>query len=142
MQGGSAVFTFPNCPIKCAGAPQKIMYLAEENWRRRGIKANIQYRTSLPVIFVVKKYADALWKVARGRGIDVHLRTHLVEVKPDTKEAVFENLDSGELETVKYDMLHVTPPMSTPDCLNSNPDLVDGAGFLSVNKGRVHLIII
>ena len=134
VQGGTALFTFPNCPIKCAGAPQKIMYLAEENWRKRGIRASIQYRTSLPVIFVVKKYADALWEVVKGRGIDVHLRTHLVEVKPDTKEAVFENLDSGELETVKYDMIHITPPMSTPDCLNSNPDLVDGAGFLSVNK--------
>jgi len=134
FKGGNAVFTFPNSPIKCAGAPQKIMYLAEENWRRRGIKANIQYRSSLPVIFGVKKYADALWEVVKGRGIDVQLRNHLVEVKPETKEAVFENLDSGELETVKYDMIHITPPMSTPDCLNSNPDLVDGAGFLSVNK--------
>ena len=136
------MFTFPNSPIKCAGAPQKIMYLAEENWRKKGIKANIQYRSSLAVIFGVKKYADALWEVVNGRGINVHLRNHLVEVKPDTKEAVFENLDSGELETVKYDMLHVTPPMSPPDCLSSNPDLVDAAGFLSVNKGRVHLIII
>jgi len=134
FKGGNAVFTFPNSPIKCAGAPQKIMYLAEENWRKRGIKANIQYRSSLPVIFGVKKYADALWEVVKGRGIDVQLRNHLVEVKPETKEAVFENLDSGELETVKYDMIHITPPMSTPDCLNSNPDLVDGAGFLSVNK--------
>ena len=110
------------------------MYLAEENWRKRGIKADIQYRVSLPVLFGVKKYADALWEVVKGRGIDVHLRNHLVEVKPDTKEAVFENLDSGELETVKYEMLHITPPMSTPDCLNSNTDLVDGTGFLSVNK--------
>ena len=110
------------------------MYLAEENWRKRGIKADIQYRVSLPVLFGVKKYADALWEVVKGRGIDVQLRNHLVEVKPETKEAVFENLDSRELETVKYDMIHITPPMSTPDCLNSNPDLVDGAGFLSVNK--------
>ena len=69
-----------------------------------------------------------------GRGINVKLRNHLVEVKPDTKEAIFEDLESGQLETVKYDMLHITPPMSTPDCLSSNPDLVDGAGFLSVNK--------
>ena len=46
FQGGNAIFTFPNSPIKCAGAPQKIMYLAEETWRQRGIlaKTNIQYR--------------------------------------------------------------------------------------------------
>ena len=67
-KGGNAVFTFPNSPIKCAGAPQKIMYLAEEIWRKRGIKADIQYRTSLPVIFGVKKYADALWEVVKGKG--------------------------------------------------------------------------
>ena len=53
------------------------------------------------MLFGVKKYADALWEVVRGRGINVHLRQHLVEVRPDTKEAVFEHLDSGELETVR-----------------------------------------
>src|SRR5690606_30757507 len=30
FDGGDAVFTFPSTPIKCAGAPQKIMWLAEE----------------------------------------------------------------------------------------------------------------
>jgi len=135
FQGGNAIFTFPNSPIKCAGAPQKIMYLAEETWRQRGIlaKTNIQYRSSLAVLFGVKKYADALWEVVRGRGINVHLRQHLVEVRPDTKEAVFEHLDSGELETVSYDLLHVTPPMATPACL-SGSQLADPAGFLAVNK--------
>jgi NADPH-dependent 2,4-dienoyl-CoA reductase/sulfur reductase-like enzyme len=33
---GNAVFTFPNTPIKCAGAPQKIMYLAEHFLRKVG----------------------------------------------------------------------------------------------------------
>ena len=37
---------------------------------------------------------------------------------------------------VNYDMLHVTPPMETPPCLSgsNNPDLVDAAGYLTVNK--------
>lgn len=34
FKGGNAIFTFPNTPIKCAGAPQKIMYLAEETFRK------------------------------------------------------------------------------------------------------------
>lgn len=51
------------------------------------------YNTSLPVIFGVKKYADALWQVVKERDIKVNLRTNLVEVKPDKKIAVFENLD-------------------------------------------------
>jgi len=134
FKGGNALFTFPNSPIKCAGAPQKIMYLAEETFRQKGLQANIHYHSSLAVLFGVKKYADALWEVVKGRGINVHLRQHLVEIKPETKEAVFENLDTNELSTVPYDMIHITPPMGTPPALNSNKDLTDAAGFLSVNK--------
>ena len=130
------MFTFPNSPIKCAGAPQKIMYIAEESFRERGIKADIEFRSSLGVLFGVKKYADALWEVVKGRNINVHLRQNLIEIKPDTKEAVFENLDNGEKTTVNYDMIHITPAMETPDCLSKsdNPDLVDVGGFLMVNK--------
>lgn len=29
FKGGEAIFTIPNCPIKCAGAPQKIAYLTD-----------------------------------------------------------------------------------------------------------------
>jgi len=134
FKGGNALFTFPNSPIKCAGAPQKIMYLAEETFRKKGIQANIHYHSSLAVLFGVKKYADALWEVVKGRGINVHLRQHLVEIKPETKEAVFENLDTNEQTTVPYDMIHITPPMGTPPALNSNADLVDAGGFLNVNK--------
>lgn len=56
----------------------------------------VSYYSSLGVIFGVKKYADALWKVVKGRDINVKLRTNLVEVLPDTKEAVFQNLDKPE----------------------------------------------
>ena len=31
---GNLYFTFPNTPIKCAGAPQKIAYLADDYFRR------------------------------------------------------------------------------------------------------------
>ena len=34
FQGGNAIFTVPNTPIKCLGAPQKIMYLAEDYFRQ------------------------------------------------------------------------------------------------------------
>ena len=111
------------------------MYLAEEAWRERGVKADIQFWSSLGVIFGVKKYADALWQVVKSRGnITVNLRHNLIEIIPETKEAVFENLDSGDKSRVKYDMIHVTPPMEAPQCISSNKDLSDQAGFLSVNK--------
>jgi len=34
LEGGNAIFTFPNTPIKCAGAPQKICYITDDYLRR------------------------------------------------------------------------------------------------------------
>ena len=59
-------------------------------------QANVQYHTSLPVLFGVKKYADALWEVVKERNINVNLSSCLVEVKSDKKEAIFENLLTQE----------------------------------------------
>ncbi len=96
-------------------------------------KANIQYHTSLGVLFGVKKYADALWKIVEERDINVHLRSNLVEVKPDSREAIFQNLDKlEELTIVKYEMLHITPPMAAPKILKQATKLVDETGYLKV----------
>jgi len=134
---GNAVFTFPNTPIKCPGAPQKIMYIAEQYFRKekKRNKANVMYCTSLPVIFGVKKYAAALMDIIKERNIHVNYRHNLIEVKPDSREAVFQNLDKpDERLTLKYEMLHVAPPTSPPDSLRQCKELVDEAGFLNVNK--------
>jgi hypothetical protein len=42
IKEGNAIFTFPKMPIKCPGAPQKIMYLAEEYFREVNI---FEYKT-------------------------------------------------------------------------------------------------
>ena len=138
VTGGNAIFTFPNSPIKCPGAPQKIMYLADHAWRKAGKRdnINIMYNSSLGVIFGVKKYADALWKyVINKRTMDVNLRHNLIEVKGDTKEAVFELLDyPGETVTFSFEMLHVVPPMKTPEFLRQTDRLCNEAGFVDVCK--------
>ena len=98
-------------------------------------KANIEYHTSLGVLFGVKKYADALWEVVKERDINVNLRSNLIEVKPDSREAIFQNLDKPEeLTTVQYSMLHVCPPMGPFDILKNNKNLTDEAGFVNVDK--------
>ena len=58
------------------------------------------YHTALPVLFGVKKYADALWKVVESRGIEVNVNSALIEVNADKKEATFENLQSTEKVTI------------------------------------------
>ncbi|XP_067327526.1 sulfide:quinone oxidoreductase, mitochondrial [Anolis sagrei] len=133
---GNAIFTFPNTPVKCAGAPQKIMYLSEAYFRKTGKrpKANIIFNTALGVIFGVQKYADALLEIIKARDITVNYKYNLVEVRADKQEAVFENLDkAGETKVYQYEMLHVTPPMGPPEVLLNSP-VSDGAGWVDLNK--------
>lgn len=137
---GNAIFTFPNSPIKCAGAPQKACYITDALLRKLGKRNNakVKYNTSLPVIFGVKKYADALWEVCKKRDIEVGLRQELIEVKPRSKEAVFKNIDKPEdVRTERFEMLHVCPPMSASAVLKKCPELTDAAGYLSVDMGTL-----
>ncbi|XP_049869412.1 uncharacterized protein LOC126369161 [Pectinophora gossypiella] len=138
FQGGDVIFTYPNCPIKCPGAPQKIAYLTDSYFTKRNIrsKAKITYNTCLPVIFGVKKYADSLLKVVERKNIAVNYQTVLTEVDPECKEAVFTTGQGPECKkvTMRYDVLHVTPPMSTPTFLAQARDLTDAQGFLDVDK--------
>ncbi|XP_038076099.1 sulfide:quinone oxidoreductase, mitochondrial-like [Patiria miniata] len=137
FKSGNAIFTFPNTPVKCAGAPQKIMYLAEDYFKRNNMldKASIRYYSPLPVIFSAPKYAAILMGICKERGIQVNLRHNLVEVKPESKEVVIAKLDTEPMEmiNVPYEMLHVSPPMGAPDILKASP-LAGPAGYLSVNK--------
>ncbi|XP_020286215.1 sulfide:quinone oxidoreductase, mitochondrial [Pseudomyrmex gracilis] len=133
---GTAVFTFPNSPVKCPGAPQKIAYITEDYLRKHNLRndVNVMYNTALPVIFGVKKYADSLWSVCKQRNINVNLQTNLVKIDPEKKQATFEKLNSpGETWTQEYSLLHVTPPMGPPAVLKEHSALTNEAGFLSVD---------
>ncbi|EDX09190.1 sulfide:quinone oxidoreductase, mitochondrial [Drosophila simulans] len=134
---GNAIFTFPNCPIKCAGAPQKIAYISEHYFRKMGRRDNINiiYNTSLPVIFGVKHYAEALMKLIKRRNITLNVQRNLVEVRHKDNIAVFEDLAKpGVHYEETYSMLHVTPPMSTPDVVANCKKLVTPTGFVDVDQ--------
>lgn len=135
FRGGNAIFTQPNTPIKCGGAPQKIMYLAEDYFRKNGIrdKATVRFYLPPPKIFGVAKYAATLGRLCEERGIELRHRNHLIEVRGDAKVAVFENLDTGEKTEQAFDLLHVTPPMSAPDFIEHSP-LAAETGFVEVDK--------
>lgn len=135
FKGGTAIFTHPNSPVKCGGAPQKIMYLADDYFRKSGVRAksNVIFASANANIFAVKKYADTLEKVIERKEIETRFRRNLVEVRPETKEAVFEHLDTKEQEVIKYDLLHVTPPMHAPTFIKESP-LADQGGWVDVDK--------
>lgn len=96
FQSGNIIFTFPASPVKCPGAPQKICYITEHFLRKTNKRkqAHLYYNSALPTIFGCKYFADALWKVAEKRAIDVNLKTNLIEVQSDKNVAVFANVDN------------------------------------------------
>lgn len=117
LREGRALFTFPNTPIKCAGAPQKVMYLAEETFRDNHCRDNIEVKfvSAGAGIFGIKKYKDSLEKIIKKRDIHTLFHMNLVKVDGPNKIATFKNTETGELHEEKFDMLHVSPPMSAPD---------------------------
>jgi sulfide:quinone oxidoreductase len=138
LNEGIAVFTQPNTPIKCGGAPQKIAYLAEDYFRLNGRRDRIvvKFISGMPSIFSVKKYADALMKHCQQTGIETLFKHNLVEIRPEKKEAIFINLDTQQELVQPYDMIHVTPPMGPPDFIKNSP-LADSAGWVDVNKSSL-----
>ena len=135
LKSGQALFTHPATPIKCGGAPQKIMFLADDWLRKSGVRdqVKIDFFIAEPTIFKAQKYADVLTRLIAEKGINVHFRHHLVAVKPTEHLAIFENLDTKERKEVGYQFLHVTPPMSAPDVLKASP-LGNAGGWVDVDK--------
>jgi sulfide:quinone oxidoreductase len=137
LQSGTALFTQPPMPIKCAGAPQKIMYLAADRFRKKGIldKMKIEFCNAGPALFGIPFFAKALSKVVAGYGILTNFNHNLVAIDGTAKTATFETTDcdgNKQRVTKAFDMIHVTPPQSAPDFIKKSP-LANAAGWVDVN---------
>ncbi|MDC0746082.1 NAD(P)/FAD-dependent oxidoreductase [Polyangium mundeleinium] len=123
--GGTALFTHPTGPIKCAGAPQKIAYLACDHWRKTGVldRSSVIFGSGQKAIFGVAEYRAVLEQVITRYSIQTKFERNLVEVHPDRKEAVFAVVGdpAGKRETIRYDMMHAVPPQSAPDFIKRSP---------------------
>jgi sulfide:quinone oxidoreductase len=138
LRGGTAVFTMPAGPIKCAGAPQKIAYLAADWWRGQGVLGKTRIILVLPTtaMFSQPDWAKVLEGVAAGYGIEVRRESQLTEVDGDARRAIILDTKAGTKEAIDYDLLHATPPQSAPDWVRASP-LADPAspfGYVSVDK--------
>ncbi len=139
FKGGTALFHMPGTPIKCPGAPQKIMYLAADYFRRHKISANVIYGSAIGAIYGVKEYATVLNQVVERYGIDTRFNHDLVEVRGDKKEAVFVLKTDPEKRrvTIPYDILHVAPPQRAPEFIRQStlpPREQPGLGWVEVDQ--------
>lgn len=164
FKGGTAVFTNPTSPIKCGGAPHKIMYLACDYWKKQGIldKCDVHYISGAGVIFGVPEYAETL----KGKLKEYNIKTHFTsntnridgnhktiyyKTKQSREDSIHkfstlsaacygieEEAEGGDFSNVslKFDFCHAVPPQSAPDFIKNSP-LADPAspyGYIEVDK--------
>ncbi len=138
-KNGTAVFHQPMGPIKCAGAPQKIAYLAADYWREQGVLNNIRKIMVLPTpgMFGVKIWSDELVKVAARYGIEVRFNSQVTSMTDTTME--IKNNETGETETVEYNFAHMVPPQSAPDWIKESglDDPDSPFGYMAVDKNSL-----
>lgn len=141
LRGGKAIFTQPPMPIKCAGAPQKAMYLSADHWRSQGVlkDTNIQFCNAGAVLFGVPDYVPALMEYVKTYGIGLNFGRTLISVDGAAKKATFNQLKADgtkELVTQDFDMIHVVPPQKAPDFIRVSP-LADAAGWIDLDPATL-----
>ncbi len=137
-RSGSAVFMMPMFPMKCAGAPQKIAYLAADHWRKSGVlgKVDIHLVVPTPRAFGIPAIADSLDKVIAGYGIHLHTLSEVTAVDADSRKVTVSAVAEGGSDlTLDYDMLHAVPRQSAPDWIKASPlSTGDALGYVEVDK--------
>ncbi len=141
IKSGRAIFTQPPMPIKCAGAPQKAMYLSCDAWLRRGVlnDIDVHFNNAGAVLFGVKEYVPALMEYVQKYSANLNFHHNLIAVDGASKTAVFEVRDS-DADTrrveMEFDIMHVCPPQSPPDFIRVSP-LADAAGWIDVDQSTL-----
>ena len=141
LRQGRALFTQPPMPIKCAGAPQKALYLSGDHWRRSGVLDNIEleFYNAGEVLFGVKEYVPALMSYIERYNAQLKFGHKLVRIDGEAKKAWFDtSAEDGTTVQVEreFDMIHVCPPQAAPDFVRESP-LADGAGWVDVDQNTL-----
>lgn len=134
LRSGRAIFHQPPMPIKCAGAPQKAMYLSCDAWMERGVldDIDVEFHNAGGVLFGVKEYVPALMDYVEKYGIDLRLNRTMVAVDGPARRATFKT-ETGE-DAVEFDMLHVVPPQVAPQFVADSPLANPESGFVDIDK--------
>ena len=132
------IYTQPSTPIKCGGAPQKMLYLSADYLKLAGLNAEYTFATSKSKLFSLPEIDQELHKTQeRYDTITNKFNHNLVAVDVQAKKATFEHTYEvkGEYDedleeytmiqkvdsvTLDYDYIHIVPPMSAVDAVKNS----------------------
>jgi sulfide:quinone oxidoreductase len=129
------ICTQPSTPLKCGGAPQKILYLSDDFLKRDKLTADFTFATSGEKLFGLPEIDGALHKVQEGYGNITNKFGHeLIRIDAEKKIATFHHkyqvqgefdkdlneydmIDKEEEVDLEYDFIHITPPTAAVDAV-------------------------
>ncbi len=134
---GTALFTQPALPIKCAGAPQKAMYLACDHWLRASVlhNINVEFNLAGDALFGVQAFVPTLMQYVERYHSTLTYRSNLIAVDGPNQIASFAVKDGdGHITRIDkpFNMLHVVPPQIAPECVRTSP-LANADGWCEVD---------
>ena len=141
FRGGTALFTQPAMPIKCAGAPQKILYLMADHLRSKGrlSESKLEFCLAGEALFGVPFFVPPLQRAVDGYGIKVNYRHNLKAIDGPAKIAIFTATDehgtTSEV-TKRFDLIHVVPPQTGLDVVRESP-LANADGWIDVDQATL-----
>lgn len=135
LRSGTAVFTQPPGPAKCAGAAQKIAYMACDFWREQGVLGDIRVVLVVPTptVYGVDGVDAVLERKIAEYGIELRASTTVASIEAADRRIRLQGPGGGE--DLGYDLLHVVPPQSAPDWLKATtlPAPDDQSGCVEVD---------
>ena len=141
LKTGKAIFTQPPMPIKCAGAPQKALYLSCSAWEKTGVLKHIEVELNNAgaVLFGVAAFVPPLMAYVKRYNAKLSFNSNLVAVDGPNKKAWFSVKDAeGNVTKVEksFDLLHVVPPQGPPNFIKNSP-LANVDGWLEVSQSTL-----
>lgn len=141
LKQGRALFTQPAMPIKCAGAPQKAMYLSCNHWEEQGClnDIDVHFHNTGGVLFGVADFVPPLMEYVKRYNAHLNFSSELIAVNGPAKTATFRDTnEDGETRerTESFDMLHVVPPQRAPEFIR-NSELANDAGWVAVDEATL-----
>lgn len=141
FKGGDAIFTQPPMPIKCAGAPQKAMYLSCSHWEGNGVlaKTKVQMFNAGAVLFGVADFVPPLMEYVKRYNAQLNFTQNLIKIDGPNQVATFKKTDAdGNTSEVTqhFDMIHVVPPQCAPDFVAQSP-LAAASGWVDVDQNTM-----